>query len=92
MLDRYDCPPTAEPDAIELIEQVDMSAIWSAMRVWTPEQRRANLPALLNAIRRLEMRLMVLRMSVTREIASVYELIKPSRVGVMPDEDENEGD
>jgi hypothetical protein len=96
MLDRYDCPPTPEPDLSDLIEQMDaaVSALWidTAMGAWTPETRRRRLPELLNAVRRAEMRLMVLRLSVTREIADVYELVKPARVGVVPDEDENEGD
>lgn len=65
---------------------------WAKMGKWTPGQRRENLPELLNAIRRQETRLMVLRMRVTREIAGVYELVKPARVGVVSDEDENEGD
>lgn len=86
--------PSGSPAPLELLDRMDRatSAIWAEMGAWTPEQRRANLPPLLNAIRRLETRLMVLRMSVTREIAGVYELVKPARVGVVPDEDENEGD
>lgn len=92
MLDRYDCPPTAEPDAIEMIEGLDTSDIWIKIAEWTPDERRANLPPLLNAIGRLETRLMVLRLGVRREIAVWNDLVKPARVGVVPDEDENEGD
>lgn len=86
--------PSGSPAPLELLDRMDRatSAIWAEMGSWTPEQRRANLPPLLNAIRRVEMRLMVLRQGVTREIAGVYDLVKPSRVGVVPDEDENKGD
>jgi hypothetical protein len=76
------------------IEQIDAAVdrSWTEMASWMPDQRRENLPMLLNAIGRLETRLMVLRQGVKREIAVWNDLVKPSRVGVVPDEDENEGD
>ena len=86
--------PSGAPDPFVLMKRMDasVSAIWIKMAAWTPERRRENLPEILNAVRRLEMRLMVLRQGVTREIAGAFELVKPTRVGVVPDEDDNEGD
>lgn len=69
-----------------------VSIIWAEMTGWTPEQRRARSPELLNEIGRLEMRLMVMRQRVTQDIAGSFELVAPARVGVVSDEDENEGD
>lgn len=69
-----------------------VSIIWAEMTGWTPEQRRASSPALLNDIGRLEMRLMVMRRRVTQDIAGSFELVAPARAGVVPDEDDEGGD
>lgn len=61
---------------------------WAQLITWTPEQRRANMPELLNAIRRLETRLLVLRQKVAHEISCSFEHVAPSRAGVVPDEGE----
>jgi hypothetical protein len=66
-----------------------MSDIWVEMETWTPEQRRTHLPTLVSPIRLLETRLMVLRQRVMREIAGSYDLVKPSRAGVVPDESDD---
>lgn len=86
--------PSGAPDPLILMGRMDasVSAIWVKMAAWTPEQRREDLPELLNAIGRIETRLMVLRQAVKKEIACWHDLVKPSRAGVVPDEDENEGD
>jgi hypothetical protein len=84
--------PVAPPAPLADIDAA-VTRAWAEMRAWTPEQRRANLPALLNAIRLLETRLMVLRQNVMRDIAGSFELVAPSRAGVVPSEDEDsEGD
>ena len=84
--------PVASPSPLADIDAA-VSRVWAEMGAWTPEQRRANLPALLNAIGRLETRLMVLRQGFQREISGSFELVAPSRAGVVPSEDEDsEGD
>jgi hypothetical protein len=79
--------PSGAPDPLILMERMDasVSAIWVKMAAWSPEQRRENLPDLLNAIRRLETRLMVLRQGVARDISGAFELVKPRSAGIVPD-------
>ena len=66
--------PSGAPDPLVLMERMDasVSAIWIKMAAWTPEQSRANLPELLNATRRMETRLMVLRQGIARVIAETF--------------------